>query len=120
MRDRLTALIEKADETVCGFSIDGDIGILADFILADGWIRPPCEVGQTVFFITFCCVGNGKPLYYITEGKITSFSFDKSGLWFYTVHGDGLRYWHKNDSIGINVFFTREDAEKALAERSRE
>ena len=35
MRDRLIELLEKADETVCGFDIYGDFGRLADELLAN-------------------------------------------------------------------------------------
>ena len=90
---------------------------VADHLLANGVIVPPCKVWESVFFITYDLGDDGKETYYITEGKIKSFSFDESGLWFYTVHDDGLNFWHKKDSIGINVFFTKEEAEKSLAER---
>ena len=41
-RKKLKELLEKLDETVMGFSINGDIGLLADCLLASGVIVTPC------------------------------------------------------------------------------
>jgi hypothetical protein len=51
MRDRLVELLS-------GKSIDTpvDVEYVADCILEDGWIRPPCKVGDTVYTV------NRKPL----------------------------------------------------------
>ena len=43
MRDRLIELIAKVQY------MGGLEGKLADHILADGWIRPPCKVGDMVY-----------------------------------------------------------------------
>lgn len=49
MRDGLIELLEKADRTIMGFTINGDLEILADHLLANGVIVPPCKVGDTVY-----------------------------------------------------------------------
>ena len=59
MRGRLIELIKQAGEQECLNAVCGDIDSLidsprgaefiADYILADGWIRPPCKVGDVVY-----------------------------------------------------------------------
>ena len=79
--------------------------ILADFLLENGVIVPPCKVGDMVYifergsYIIPIC-GQGKPHW---EIKIEKCSF---------------KYWLlDNHKFGVNMFFTREEAEKALKER---
>jgi hypothetical protein len=89
------------------------IGCIADHLLANGVIVPPCKVGDTVWFNTFkknatVCVG-------VQPHKIDridiSFVCDTKNLIETHIHD-----WE----IGKTVFLTREEAEKALAERSGE
>ncbi|MBQ7976574.1 MAG: hypothetical protein IJ300_12890 [Clostridia bacterium] len=49
MRDRLIELIEYADANIPGFCIEGDFHVLADYLLANGVIVPPCKVGDRVW-----------------------------------------------------------------------
>lgn len=80
---------------------------LADDILADGWIRPPCKVGTTVF-----CIVDGFDR--VMEGRVK----------FYTVHSNCIIYEvaidgyfaqrYNNTDFGCKIFFAREEAEKAL------
>ena len=78
--------------------------ILADYLLENGVIVPPCKVGDIVYifergsYIIPIC-GQGKPHW---EIKIEKCSF---------------KYWLlDNHKFGVNMFFTREEAEKALEE----
>ena len=78
--------------------------ILADYLLENGVIVPPCKVGDIVYifergsYIIPIC-GQGKPHW---EIKIEKCSF---------------KYWLlDNHKFGVNMFFTREEAEKALKE----
>lgn len=78
--------------------------ILADYLLENGVIVPPCKVGDMVYifergsYIIPIC-GQGKPHW---EIKIEKCSF---------------KYWLlDNHKFGVNMFFTREEAEKALKE----
>ena len=77
------------------------------------FVELPCEVGQKVY-----SEFEGK----IYEGKIRSFSLQDDGtLWVYIRYYGGLSYyWHAIEDLGKTVFLSREDAEKALAERSKE
>lgn len=90
---------------------------LADIILADGWIRPPCKVGDRVYMVIHD-KRTKKPL----ECNVI-------GFW-YTEHEDCCsihlsRYVNgKFDStfsvrftdIGKTIFFSREEAEAKLRE----
>ena len=78
--------------------------ILADHLLENGVIAPPCKVGDMVYifergsYIIPIC-GQGNPHW---EIKIEKCSF---------------KYWLlDNHKFGVNMFFTREEAEKALKE----
>jgi hypothetical protein len=68
---------------------------LADYLLANGVIVPPCKVGDTVYQI------DGVRVY---ESTIKNVIYDTNGVAF------------DEDAIGKTVFLTREEAEKALAE----
>ena len=78
---------------------------IADYLLENGVIMPPVKVGDTVYifergsYIIPIC-GQGKPHW---EIKIEKCSF---------------KYWLlDNHKFGVNMFFTREEAENALEER---
>ena len=81
--------------------------IMADFLLENGVIVPPVKVGDTVYIIErgnyiIPLCGHCKPHW---EKKIEKCSF---------------KYWMlDNHKFGENIFLTREEAEKALAERSK-
>ena len=78
---------------------------IADYLLENGVIVLPCKVGDMVYifergsYIIPIC-GQGKPHW---EIKIEKCSF---------------KYWLlDNHKFGVNMFFTREEAENALEER---
>lgn len=82
------------------------IQTIADHLLAEGVIVPPCKVGQTVWFIR-----NEK----IIETKIDKIVLKHGGL--YLLLSCNSFYETTCRSIGKTIFLTREEAEKAL-ERS--
>ena len=83
------------------------------------YIELPCKVGQMVFFCDEVYDEDGKEKFAISAGEVVSFSLQKEGLWAYCRYKSGLSYWHFVENyFGKTVFFTREEAEKALAERS--
>ena len=106
MRDRLIELLEKADQTVIGFSIEGDVEVLADELLAEGVIVPPCKVGQTVYCVRY--------------DKARKPFIKPLGILSVTVWGKGkvTIFTTKEDTLGVTAFLSQEEAEKALAERS--
>jgi hypothetical protein len=123
MRDRLIALLNfvQCKAECCG-ALDGgrcgeldhldrcQIETIADHLLANGVIVPPCKVGDR--------------LYEIVEMPKHTFVSEFPII----VEPQQIIYknimWHHScipfDDFGKTVFLTREEAEKALAERSGE
>lgn len=130
MRDKLIELLS-------GKSIDtkADVECVADVLLADGWIRPPCRVGDVVYQPSYkftkcsaydytpkCCddsICSGceadcdsaqEP--YIYEGEVVSIRITKEQILL------AVSFQEKFDSssfiLGKTVFLTREEAERAL------
>ncbi len=89
----------------------------ADYILSDGWIRPPCKVGDTVWAIAL----TGK-LYKYTINGVHQFEDKHFMFGGYRIREDGKKVnptWQDSE-IGRIVFIgatAKEEAEKALAER---
>lgn len=79
---------------------------IADHLLANGVIVPPCKVGDTVYQT------DGVRIYESRINEICIFDFVTV---FYT---EGVAFGE--DAIDNSIFLTREEAEKALAERSGE
>ena len=100
-RDRLIKLIEKWYENLEMFPH------LADYLLANGVIVPPCKVGEIVWLIR-----NGK----IEETTVEKVVLKDGGLYLKLLCNSF--YETTCRSIGKTVFLTKEEAEKALEERS--
>nr|DAP11648.1 MAG TPA: hypothetical protein [Caudoviricetes sp.] len=80
---------------------------LADYLIANGVILPPCKVGQIVWLVR-----DGK----IEETTVEKIVLKDKGLYLKLLCNSF--YETTCRSIGKTVFFTREEAEKAL-ERSK-
>jgi hypothetical protein len=108
---------ERLKELLRGKSIDQEVDVeyVADFLLSEGVIVPPCKVGDKAYHLTNL---EELELAEIFEGKVCSISKEEKSLWIYARYDNGLNYWYTEREIGRNLFFTREEAEKALAERS--
>lgn len=113
MRDRLIELLEAE----CGFSRymtdDERRAKLADYLLANGVIVPPCKVGDTVYRLnSICsCVNEAtvKAVYWTEDKK----HYPKSHIIIqYDLHRGRTRV--NFCEFGKTVFLTREEAEKAL------
>ena len=87
---------------------------LADDLLANGVIVPPCKVGDTVYMIF---ENEIRELRVISLSYLFSSSFNHFNLHTENSRGAVLSYEMKD--IGKTVFLTKEEAEKALAERSK-
>ncbi len=83
----------------------------ADRILEDGWIRPPCKVGDTVY----CLIqGFEQPL----KANVKKIVIQESGVVIScSIYGYFGQSFMATD-FGKTAFLTREEAEKALAERN--
>lgn len=101
MRDRLIELIKQGNGGYDFMSLER----IADYLLANGVIVPPCKVGQTVYF---------KNEYFntIVSGEAEHIRISRNGI---TVHtADNHHLW------ADEVFLTREEAEAKLKESSND
>lgn len=122
MKDRLIELLSK-HQKICNENCTGlekscyrcSLEQLADYILADGWTRPPCKVGDKVYLVT----PNGK----INEINITDIYIEikptatvmRLSATFYV---DNKPYFFQVSpfDFGKTIFLTREDAQAKLKE----
>lgn len=97
MKERLSEIIQSAVGGCAKYWAD----VIADKLISEGVIVPPCKVGDVVFTNI-----NGTRLqnsFRIESIDLFGFS---NGLYSWT--------WHQ---LGKSVFLTLEEAEKSLAER---
>lgn len=98
MRDRLIELMRQAEFAYLDFSKmypceKSLTDFTADYLLENGVIVPPCKLGKTIFWVR----RSGRYQRYIHKSKLTFSNLKRV-----------LECW------GKTVFFTREEAEKAL------
>ena len=116
MKDRLIALIQDSVNGCAKHWAE----IIADYLLANGVIVPPCKVGDTVYTIntTITCTHifkgwdylNKKPIYEIKKESFIGISeIVIPNIEYIFAH------WH---FFGKEIFLTREEAEQALKERA--
>lgn len=117
-RDRLIELMGAVqsigvkythEETASSMGFRGNAE-LADYLISNGVILPPCKVGQVVW-VHWYNYKDTKPK--IESRKILSVQIYKNGDIQYH-YKDGC-FWQGH--FGITVFLTKEEAEKALKER---
>ena len=90
---------------------------VAAFLLANGVIVPPCKVGDTVYYL---------PHTAIFEATVISIEvnyYTNPQLWLTIEYCLFSKHHYKTRidlMLGKTVFLTKEEAEKALAERSGE
>ena len=87
--------------------------MIADHILSDGWIRPPCKVGDTVYIVNTDIDGE----VFMEENKIYDVSTTSMFISATMPISDEILCAEPYEDIGKTIFLTREEAEKALAER---
>ena len=104
MRDRLIELIQDSVNGCARHWAE----IIADHLLANGVIVPPCKVGDTVFFVVQSLHTKIKK---IKSGKVVRMAITENSIdLFVDNHTAKLPY-------GKRVFLTKEQAEQALKER---
>ena len=114
-REKLIELIRKSgcvqtwDYHTDDFADPNPILALADHLLANGVIVPPCKVGDIVYLPCLTDWGD------IENYTITEFVLDNDGLLF--VVDDEDRETHPIEEIGTEVFLTKEEAEAELEKR---
>ena len=114
-RDRLVELISEYHEQWKHGEGDWKSG-LADHLIANGVIVPPCKVGDTVYITEnpYSFLLLKKPL----EGEVMSIHQHKHGLYLRVLF-DGKKIngsvdYNLNWRLNKDIFLNREDAEKAL------
>lgn len=118
MRDRLVELHKQAKLNCQGTKCEECVGyghglfcfsnMVADTILADGWVRLPCKVGDNCYPL---------PRYKtpIVERKISRITFSQRNIIIGYYENDGqYRLPLRTRTLGVDVFLTREEAERAL------
>lgn len=110
MRDRLIALLKgilRVYVNDVAYWHDEQYGALADHLIANGVIVPPCKVGDTVYRVyTKSWIG---------EDKICEISISRGGVFYVDDKGRETSC----EKIGKTVFLTREEAELALKEKEK-
>ena len=132
MRDRLIKILQAYKRQICDGLVAKlpDVEALADHLLANGVIVPPCKVGQKVYYHSdHFKIKNPKALKderepWINEAKVDEIAlscFEDGELIIRLDVDFGCEYASTDFDIsdfGKYVFLTREEAEAALAERS--
>ncbi len=98
MRDRRCVVCDKECQ-------DSRFGKVADHLLSEGIIVPPCKVGQTVYCIRY---DKSRKPFVKPIGVLSITSFGKGRFTVFTT---------KEDTWCITAFATAEEADKAIAER---
>jgi hypothetical protein len=120
MRDRLIEILEQMschyyedcdqqDCVECGRMeiYDSDIKKIANHLIANGVIVPPCKVGDTVYWYGL--------VNHLVEAKIVAIDSGAKAR----VEKIDYEYDLLGEDFGKTVFFTKEDAEQALKEREK-
>lgn len=131
MRDRLIELLKQCS---CHYSppctgecgechnvemFDKEIEHIADHLLAAGVIVPPCKVGDTVYVTDIL----DRQICECEVIAVIGFAGEENTHIEYKAPKeipDVVSYECPDTEIGISIFLTREEAEKALAERRNE
>lgn len=105
MKERLIEIIKK---TVVPYFAE----FIADDLIADGWIRPPCKIGQTIYQIQ--PTRNRVQAY-----EVTAYKFNGRSYFFSWVLKNRKGFYENVEGfsdiqIGKTVFLTKEEAEQAL------
>jgi len=114
-RDRLIELICDTPTRIMGGNmfLEKISAEIADYLLANGVIVPPCKVGQTVYIID---EGDESTEPYVLEVTVTVIGYDIGGFWITMDLPLGLKMSaHIGErSFGKTVFLTKSQAEEAL------
>lgn len=108
-KERLVELLGNAVyDYLCDTTKRSKKEYIADYLLANGVIVPPCKVGQILYVIEAGLINEAK----VKEYKYCSNS--NNGVHWHIVFED--LFAMSEAHIGKSVFYTREEAEKKLKE----
>lgn len=81
------------------------------------WAKFPCLTGTTVYSVYHEISGKRN----IVVGTVEHFKvYGDNYVYAYVFYENGASYWHLSTEFGKIVFFTYEEAERALKDRSDE
>lgn len=90
--------------------------VVADYLLDNGVIVPPCKVGDTVWVINSYANSRLEIINRMVEPiEVESVAISKDGIEIETVEAI-----YFPEHFGELIFFTKKEAEKALAERGKQ
>ena len=115
-KERLTNIIHNAQNKYLNL-LKFESSILADYLLANGVIVPPCKVEDTVYMIT----PNGNIRNLTIESidiELEKKEVKMTYLAVYEFEGKPCYMQIQSFKFGKTVFRTREEAEKALERRN--
>ena len=112
MRDRLIELLKDSPALDTTYSTDEEYGKAADYLLANGVIVPKVKVGEYVYRIC----GETAPKPWVYHWEIVEIMVYQDEI----VYRDDSDIIIEDKHFGKTIFLTREEAENALAERSRQ
>lgn len=112
MRDRLKHLIDDLGIDI--ILTEDEKQHIADYLINSGVIVPPCKVGDTLYDVTEFVEWRDCPDIYELQDNVIYVEKTKGGDILFSYDG----VYIDCDAIGKTIFLTREEAEKALAERS--
>lgn len=109
MRDKLSNMIQSAVGGCAKYWAD----VIADKLISEGVIVPPCKVGDKTYLLLEKLKGG----YDIVVSKCVEIFENENGKWFSMYFdcvdiGNSIEF--QSDDFGKTVFLTREEAEKAL------
>ena len=118
MRDRLIELLEKGQPPFNPLN-DVCIGKLADYLLANGVIVPPCKVGDVVYYINARFEKQGRKkvrVEFVEKGMVDNMTIGDKGVPQIEICNDENEWtmFDSADDFSKTVFLTREEAEQAL------
>jgi hypothetical protein len=115
--NKLAELIKKAKSKMWGKTFYSELErnmFVADYLLANGVIVPPCKVGDIVYIIFEGDIEAIKVTYTKTE-ESAEFVYR-----YYDAKNKFLNMPFSDRSIGKTVFLTKEEAEAELRKRSED
>lgn len=101
-RERLIELMEQATNGSC------HVEDVADYLLENGVVVPPCKVGDTVYLILYAPISRKHYIKETSAGNIISIN----GYWY-------VEHSERNERLlefGVKAFVNKEEAEQALKE----
>ena len=106
--------VNHAKDKVRGEGSPFSWGDVAESLIADGWIRPPCKVGD-MFYIVKSYTNSYLEIVSreVVSTLVKEILINKNEISIVTEEAE-----YNAEDIGNLIFLTKEEAEQALAERS--